>query len=420
MKINWWKRKREREPAVPEAGEEERTSPVTKKTGLPEGAGREETSGLPEKPDMKGETEVKLEKINVDLTNKTLRIDYIQRLCEGIREAKRQCEEIKGEYGKVTSLLKDIQLIDQALPEDKETLLETASAIVELVKERDRRKGRRYKFTDAQRAAFENYEGHAPRDIAHMKEYEDYQIKIKHDLRQLDSEKKLLMEDKRDIIRRQSTLSLVTKVLGVILAMFGILMLTILFVYRTDIRVPFLATAVFAFVVLLIIVLEARKNRTDMVLTERKCNKAISLSNRVKIKYVNNTRSIDYLCLKYHVRNGTELEFVYDQYSRAVREWARQREDAFILNEKNELLVQELSKLGVKDCGIWPYQANALVEPKEMVEVRHGLNERRQKLRGQIDYNNGVMQDFIGELEKIRDKRPEYAEEIEEVLKYNS
>lgn len=365
------------------------------------------------------EEKLVLEKENVDLTNKTLRLDYIKRLYEGIKEAKRQCEEIKSEYGQVTSYLKDIQLMDQALEEDKAVLLEAAGTIVELTKERERLRGRKYKFTDAQKLAMENYEPKTAGDITKLKGYEEYQIKIKHDMRQLDSEKRLLLADKRDIVKRQSTLRLVSKVLGCILAMFGILLVTILLVFQADIRVPFVATIAFAFVVTLIIVIEARKNRTDMVITERKCNRAISLANKVKIKYVNNTRTIDYMCSKYKVRNATELEFVYDQYRKAKREWARQREDAFLLNEKNEILMAELEKLGVKDRDIWFNQANAIVDPREMVEVRHSLNERRQKLRAQIDYNNGIMQDFIQELERIRDKKPEYAQEVEDMLGNN-
>lgn len=366
---------------------------------------------------QKPEETVELEKENVNLTNKTLRLDYIRRLYEGIQEAKGQCEEIKTEYGQVTSHLKDIQLMDQALEEEKAVLNATASAIVELTKEREKLKGKRYKFTDAQRTAMENFESSAAGDVKKLKEFEEYQIKIKHDMRQLESEKSILFSEKRDIIKKQSTLQLVSKTLGWILLMFGILLVTILFVLQVDIRVPFIATAVFAFVVIFIIVIESKKNRTDMVITERKCNRAISLLNRVKIKYVNNTRTIDYMCSKYRVRNATELEFVHDQYSKAKREWARQREDAFRLNELNEILMEELKKLGVKDRDIWFGQAEAIVDAREMVEVRHSLNERRQKLRSQIDYNNGIMQDFIKELERIRNKKPEYAQEIEDVLK---
>lgn len=373
---------------------------------------------LEEMEDLQEETTV-LEKENVDLTNKTLRMDYIRRLYDGIREARRQCEEIKAEYAQVTSHLKDIQLMDQAFPEDRAVLEEAAHAIVELTRERESLRNRKYKFTDMQKAAMENFEHKADGDIRKLKEYEEYQIKVKQDLRQLDSEKKLLLGDKADIIRSQNTLRLVSKVLGIILAMFGILLLVVLFLFRADIRVPFLATVAFAFLVAFVITIEARKNRTNMVIVQRKCNRAIYLANKVKIKYFNNVRTIDYMCSKYRVRNATELEFVYDQYCKAKREWARQREDAFLLNEKNEILMESLEGLGVKDREIWFHQANAIVDPKEMVEVRHDLNERRQKLRGQIDYNNAIMQDFLNEMERIQNKNPEYAKEIERVLGEN-
>ncbi len=362
------------------------------------------------------EEQVVLEKENVNLANPTLRLDYIQRLYDGICDARQQCEEIKVEYADVTSHLKDIQLIDQALPEERGALEGIAGVIVELTEERQRLRGRKYKFTDAQKTAMERFEDSASKDIKNLKEYEEYQVKIKHDMRQLDSEKKLLLGDKRDIIRSQNTLRLVSKVLGFILAMFGILLLVALFALRMDIRVPFMATVVFAVVVSVVIFIESQKNRKNMVLTERKCNRAIFLANRVKIKYVNNTRTIDYMIAKYQVRNATELEFVYEQYRKAKREWAKQREDAFLLNEKYEILVAELANIGVKDKEVWLNQAKALVEPKEMVEVRHELNTRRGKLREQIDYNNGIMQDFLGELERIRNKKPEYAEEVEMVL----
>ena len=87
-----------------------------------------------------------------------------------------------------------------------------------------------------------------------------------------------------------------------------------------------------------------------------------------------------------------------------------------MLNEKKDILVAELKKMGVKDAEIWCTQVQAIIEPKEMVEVRHDLNTRRQKLRSQIDYNTGIMQEFIGELERIRDIREEYTKDVEEVL----
>ena len=362
------------------------------------------------------EAEAAEQKEKVDLKDKKQRIEYIQRLQEGIREAGQQNERVKEEYADVTSHLKDIQLMDQALEEEKEVLTTTAAAIDQLIQERDYLKKRRYKFNDAQRLSMEKYEATAAEDVRKLQEFEDYQIKIKNDLRQLESEKQLLKADKRDIISKQGTLRIVSKILAGILAVFGILMLTIALAFSVDVTVPVIATAAFAFIVLFIIVWEARANRTDMVIKERQYDRAVSLLNRVKIKYVNNTRTIDYMCMKFHVRNATELEFVYDQYQKAKREWARKRESVYLLNEKKDILIAELKNIGVRDAEIWCSQVRAIIEPKEMVEVRHELNSRRQQLRKQIDYNTGIIQDFINELERIRNMREAYAQDVEDIL----
>ena len=359
---------------------------------------------------------VKVEKEKVDISNDRARIEYLGRLHEGILEAKRQCGEIKFEYGQVTSYLKDIQLIDQAPEEEKEEMYTAARRIVDLTEERLRLQRQKYKMTDAQKRAMENYEPSVEEDIRKLLEYEEYQVKIKNDLRQLSSEKNLLLADKRDIIRGQRTLKTIGKCLTAILIALGAMLAALYYCFRVDITFPFLATVAFGFIIAAIILNEAKKNRMDMVITEKKCNHAIFLSNRVKIKYVNNVRTLDYLYHKYQVRNATELDFVFGQYRKAKREWAKQRESSIRINENNQILMSELQRLGVKDRDIWFAQAKALINPKEMVEVRHDLNVRRQKLREQLDYNTGIMEECLEEMEKIRDKKPEYAVEVERIL----
>ena len=359
---------------------------------------------------------VKVEMEKVDLHNDKARLDYLGRLYEGIQEAKRQCEDIKFDYGQVTSYLKDIQLIDQAPEEEKEKLLTAAQLIQELTKERRKLQKKEYKFTDGQRRAMENYEDIVDKDIQNLLEYEDFQMKIKHDMRQLSGEKNLLLADKKDIIRRQRMLKTIGKCLTALLIATGAMLAALAYCFKVDIGMPFVGTVAVTFVIAVLILNESRKNRIDMVITEKKCNRAIFLSNRVKIKYVNNVRTLDYMYHKYQVRNATELDFVHSQYVRAKREWAKQRESSIRINECNQIVLAELRRLGVKDCDIWLGQAAALVEPKEMVEVRHDLNVRRQKLREQLDYNTGVMEDCLEEMEKIRSMKPEYAVEVERIL----
>lgn len=359
---------------------------------------------------------IQVEKEKVDIRDDYARVTYLGRLYEAIQEAKHQCEDIKFEYGQVTSYLKDIQLVDQAPEEEKVQLLTAAHNIVELTRERKKLQKREYKFTDGQRRALENYEDTVQKDIKKLLGYEDLQMKIKHDLRQLDSEKNLLLADKKDIIRRQSMLKTVGKCLTALLIATGAMLVALSYCFKIDIGMPFVIAVGIGFVLAAIVLNEARKNRIDMVITEKKCNRAIFLGNRVKIKYVNNVRTLDYMYHKYQVRNATELDFVYSQYLQAKREWAKQRESSIRINENNQILLAELRRLGVKDCDIWLGQVLALVEPKEMVEVRHALNVQRGKLREQLDYNTGVMEECLEEMDKIRNRRPEYAVEVEEIL----
>ena len=359
---------------------------------------------------------VKFEKENVDLKNNAERLAYLGRLRDTILEGRKQCDNVKFEYGRVTSYLKDIQLIDNCDEEYRQTITEAATHIVELTEQRNEIKRKKFRISEGQRVALDRFEEETPRDIETLLEAEDYQVKIRNDLRRLSGEKHLLEDEKIDINRRQKTLRSITKALLVILVLVGAALGVLMGVYEVDITVPFIATAAFAFLVTAIILAEARRNRMDMVVAEIKQNKAIALTNQVKIRYVNNVRTMDYLCAKYRVRGATELDFVFSQYKEAKREWARQREGTIQIEENHEILINALAKIAVRDREIWFSQAKALIDPSEMVEVRHELNVRRQKLREQLDYNTSVMTECLNEMEKIQSKRPEYAKDVERIL----
>ena len=51
------------------------------------------------------------------------------------------------------------------------------------------------------------------------------------------------------------------------------------------------------------------------------------------------------------------------------------------------------------------YQTEALLDEKEMVEVRHHLNTRRQKIRERLEINAGQLDSYKEELEKIQSQK---------------
>ena len=81
-----------------------------------------------------------------------------------------------------------------------------------------------------------------------------------------------------------------------------------------------------------------------------------------------------------------------------------------------DILVNELDRFGIKDKEIWIYQAIALIDSREMVEVRHRLNERRRSLREQIEVYQEQQEEAIDIITKIVEANPDKKEEASKLL----
>lgn len=125
---------------------------------------------------------------------------------------------------------------------------------------------------------------------------------------------------------------------------------------------------------------------------------------------------MDYNYQKYMVKSYEEFYYLWELYLKTKEEEKRYRQNTELLEQYNRQLTQELKSYELTDPEIWIYQAIAIIDNKEMVEVRHRLNVRRQKLRERIDYTNKTKERSIEEIQKILDKNPEQKEDIIKLL----
>jgi hypothetical protein len=132
-------------------------------------------------------------------------------------------------------------------------------------------------------------------------------------------------------------------------------------------------------------------------------NHAIILENRAKIKYVNSKNAVDFTCEKYHVRNAYELQFLYEQYQEEARKRESFRKNSDDLEYYSKSLVQYLTRLRMYDARVWINHANAIVDSRELVELKHNLITRRQKLRSRIEYSLNNLSDMKRETLKKMD-----------------
>lgn len=351
--------------------------------------------------------------------NPELRKAYIQANCEAITEAKRQNLEAKKEYEVVTSYLADIQRLDMLPPEGKKELEELAKKIINLNEEREKMQQIPARITIAQRMALEPYEETITEEIRRMEETENYQQTVSSDLRQLEGEKASLNYEIEDIVEKSAMLKKLMAAVCVFVAVFLGLLFFLQEYAERDVQIPFLLTVAFGILAAAYFFYTIRKNLYDLRVAEKMKSRAIYLLNKVKIKYVNCTNLLDYSYEKFHVSNSKELHYHWQEYMRLVEEERRFQKTNDLIDYYNQELVNKLKQKGIVDAAIWMYQPEALLDAKEMVEVRHRLNVRRQKLRQRIDFNNEQEERARRTIQTFVLKYPKYQTEVQGILAKN-
>ena len=349
--------------------------------------------------------------------NRQDRKRFVRETCEAIAENDRQIEEAKKEYQEVTSHLSDIQKIDLAEGETKKKLLDVCRDIVRLTEERRKYKNRNLTITEAQIRKFEPYEDDLVDEIRKMYNAETYQKAIESDLENLNKEKQMIYKEQREITANQNALKKMAKVLMFLILSLFVLFLVIYYALDADMTFPYLGTVLLAAVSALVLFTESNKNHRSIMRADRKLSKAISLLNRVKIKYVNNVSVIDYTHEKFGVKSARDFENQWNEFCKLKDYERRFRENTYQLNSDNEELLEILKSLDVVHCEIWLGRAVAIVDAREMVEVRHELNQSRQALRERIDYNEKTKSELVGQIDKIITEHPEGQDELIEVVK---
>ncbi len=341
----------------------------------------------------------------------------VRECCESAMENDGQIGEAKKEYEKITSRLTDIQKIDRISGNERKELTDICKNIINLVNERNRYKNRSMTITEAQMRKFEPYEEELVDEIKKMYNAETYQTAIENDISNLNKEKQLLYSEQKEIFEKQNSLKSMAKVLSLLIVSLFVLFIVIYYALEVDMTFPYLGTVLLAAISATVIFVEANKNKHDMLLNDRKVNKAVGLMNRVKIKYVNNVNMLSYNCEKYGVKSAKDFESKWNEYCKMKEYERRFRENTEKLNFNSECLTTMLRENDVADSDIWVSQAIAIVDDREMVEIRHELNKGRQKLRERIEYNEKIKADTVQQIDELIQQYPDMQKELFDIVK---
>ena len=82
-----------------------------------------------------------------------------------------------------------------------------------------------------------------------------------------------------------------------------------------------------------------------------------------------------------------------------------------------QALKQVLRENGIADSDIWASQALAIIDEREMVEIRHVFNQGRQRLRERIEYNETVKAGTVKQIDELITKYPDMQNELLDIVK---
>ena len=352
------------------------------------------------------------ERDRIDFHDREERKRYLENCLEQIKDAERELELLTGEYNLVTGHLTDMEEIE-ALPEEQMSELKTvAGKMLVLRQEKNRYLDRERHLTDSEYRQMRSVEKEAEEGLAKLQEAEKYQKLVKQDLNRLDGERHAYAYRRSEL----NTMLVNLRGMAVIcLTALGacILMLLILqFGFHMNTAIGYYLSVAAAAIAITAVFIKYKDAERELNRLSNSVNKLILLQNKVKIRYVNNTHLLDYLYMKYGVESAAVLKDRWELYQEEKEERRQFAEADAKLDYHREQLRDLLVRYRVKDPDRWTEEPAALLDSREMVEIRHGLIIRRQALRSQMDYNRKLEESAGTEIREIAAAYPEYAAEI--------
>ena len=357
--------------------------------------------------------EIVYDRDDLQVHNRKQREEYVRGCLEQIAEASREVENLQHEYQVVTSHLKDIEEIE-ALPENESRLLmECAKRIDTLERQQSGYKERKNRMTDEKFYQMECMEEEVQEAYEKLEKAEEYQNLIKRDLRRLDSERQAYGFRKIELRHLMKDTRSMTIVCATAVIFCLLLLLILQYAFSFDVKIGYLAAGGIGALAITAIFLKYNDAVRELSQVESGISRLIRLQNTVKIRYVNNTHLLDYLYMKYNVKSAQELGRDYKQYLEEKDERHNYKRAEIELDSTQQELLHILRRYQVKDPMIWLYQTQALLDKKEMIEIRHNLIIRRQSLRRRMDYNKEVIAGKAkAEVKDLVENYPKYAKEI--------
>lgn len=341
---------------------------------------------------------------------------YIRRICEMMSVSSSDVDIKKGDYQRVTDKLQDMEEIEALPAADKFELKRRAVAILEFEERESKYKRPVSKISESKYREYAQMEDELPEIIKTLKENEEYQMLVRRDMNLLEGEKAGLAFDRKENRKKlaNSRGYFVVSTVAALLALLVVYALSGLFYFNP--KFPIVVITSILAICYTGIYVSYRDAADSIKKLNRQINRAISLQNTAKVKYVNITNAIDYRYSKYDINSSHELLYNYEKYLEE-KEARHHTENAVIqLEQLRNALSVEISRFRIKEPAQFVYQPALLVYEEQMAARRHELVIERQKIRKGMDFEVYNLDAYKDEIENLVKQYPQYSQDILKIV----
>ena len=336
--------------------------------------------------------------------------------CEELADLAKEYSDLKREYEDVTAYIADCETLTNLPDNEFAYIRETAERLCNHLAIRDKYINRTRKISDAQMQLFDRYEDELLPALKKLEENEQYQDTVKRDMSYLEGEKLQWIMHRDNMQEEKQILKNAAMVVFGIFSFIMIILIVMYLGFGADITYGWLITAILAIIAGFVILVRYQNDDSEIRIATKNAKRAIELLNKVKIKYVNITNAVDYERKAYNVKDHRDFSAQLEDYQEAVRERTKYLETNQELDFYNDKLIKQLSKYRLYDSRVWLDMPYILVNPGDMVERKHELYLKRQKLRDDISSVDAEMAKKRYKLKQALNTNPEYTKEIKDIL----
>lgn len=240
----------------------------------------------------------------------------------------------------------------------------------------------------------EQYEDNMQDIVNMMKGHEDNQRLVKQDLAYLEAEKSELQYRSNRYKKALKFVKNAFIIVAVLTALAALILSTMIFVNREPVLTPAMVTMVAVIVATVWVYVFRRYLIYEINQNQKLMKRTVELTNKTKIKYINNQKVLEYQCRKYKVDSSEMLALRWENYRAKIMAKNQYRNISNSIAAMITDIEDLLSGNGVDDDGLVLDYLDYFVSKQGRKMLMGKLLERRDALKveyEQTDKENDVI-----------------------------